>query len=103
MIGWGAVLLAGVAVFAIKLAGHLAPARLLERPEVVRGAALLTVGLLAGLIAVQTVADGADLRPDARLPAIAVAAVLLYRRAPFVVVVVAAAATAAGLRALGLS
>jgi hypothetical protein len=103
VIGWGAVILAGLAVFAIKLAGHLAPARLLERPDVVRAAALLTAGLLAGLIAVQSVADGLHLRPDARLPAIAVAAGLLGLRAPFVVVVVAAAATAAGLRALGMS
>ena len=37
---------------------------------------------------------------DARLPALAVAAVLVWRRAPFLVVVLAAAATAALLRAV---
>jgi hypothetical protein len=37
---------------------------------------------------------------DARTPALAVAAVLVWRRAPFLVVVLAAAATAALLRAL---
>jgi hypothetical protein len=38
---------------------------------------------------------------DARLPALAVAAFLLWRRAPFLVVVIAGAAVAAVLRALG--
>jgi hypothetical protein len=102
MIGWTGILLACVAVFAIKLAGHLAPERLLERPAVVRTAALLTAGLLAALVAVQTVASGDQLRLDARLPALAVAAIALWWRAPFIVVVVLAAITAAALRALGM-
>jgi hypothetical protein len=38
---------------------------------------------------------------DARAPALAVAAVLVWRRAPFLVVVLAAAAAAALLRAVG--
>jgi hypothetical protein len=37
---------------------------------------------------------------DARTPALSVAAVLVWRRAPFLVVVLAAAATAALLRVL---
>jgi Branched-chain amino acid transport protein (AzlD) len=102
MIGWIGVLLAGLAVFAIKLAGHLAPERLLERPEVVRTAALLTAGLLAALVAVQTLGSADHLRPDARLPALAVAAVALRLRAPFIVVVALAAITAAVLRAIGM-
>lgn len=102
MIGWIGVLLACVAVFAIKLAGHLAPERLLERPEVVRTAALLTAGLLAALVAVQTLSSGDHLHPDARLPALAVAALALWRRAPFIVVVALAAITAAVLRAIGM-
>jgi hypothetical protein len=102
VIGWIGVLLAGLAVFAIKLAGHLAPERLLERPPVVRAAGLLTAGLLAALVAVQTLTTGDHLRLDARLPALAVAAVALWWRAPFIVVVALAAITAAALRALGL-
>ena len=102
MIGGLAVGLAALAVFAIKLAGHLAPRRLLERPDVIRGAGLLTAGLLSALVAVQTVAGADHLQVDARLPALAVAAVALWRRAPFIVVVALAAVTAAGLRALGL-
>jgi hypothetical protein len=102
MIGWTAVLLASLAAFAIKLAGHLAPPRLLERPDVVRAAGLTTAGLLAALVAVQTVGGSDHLHLDARLPALAVAAIALWRRAPFIVVVVLAAVTAAGLRALGM-
>ncbi len=62
---------------------------------------LVAVPLLAALIVTQTVATGQELVLDARLPALGVAAVLVWRRAPFLVVVLAAAATAALLRALG--
>jgi branched-subunit amino acid transport protein len=62
---------------------------------------LVAVPLLAALILVQTLGDGRRLVVDARAPALAVAAVLVWRRAPFLVVVLAAAATAALLRALG--
>lgn len=99
---WWAVLAASVVVLATKVAGHLVPARVLARPRVTRTAALVTVALLAALVAVQVgTADGA-LVLDARVAALVVAAVALLLRAPFVVVVVLAAATAAVLRALGL-
>jgi len=97
---WGAVLVAAAACFALKLAGYLAPQAWLERPRVVRVAGLVTVALLAALVAVQTLASGRSLQLDARVPALGVAAVLLWRRAPFVVVVAAAGITAALLRAL---
>lgn len=100
MSAWAAVLAASAACFAIKLAGYLAPQAWLERPRVVRVAGLVTVALLAALVAVQTLGTGRALALDARVPALAVAAVLLWRRAPFVVVVAAAAITAALLRAL---
>lgn len=97
------VVLAGCAVcYLAKLVGWLVPHAVLERPRVVRVAALVTVALLSALFAVQTVVDGGALAVDARVPAVAVAAVLLWRRAPFVVVVVAAAVVAAGLRLAGL-
>ena len=62
---------------------------------------LAPVPLLAALILTQTVVSttGAYVI-DARLPAVGVAALLVWRRAPFLVVVLAAAATAALLRAL---
>jgi branched-subunit amino acid transport protein len=59
---------------------------------------LLIVPILAALIAVQSFSSGHRLALDARAPALLVAAVLVWRRAPFVVVAVAAAATAALLR-----
>jgi branched-subunit amino acid transport protein len=62
---------------------------------------LVAVPLLAALVVVQTLSVRQQLALDARVPAVAVAALLVGRRAPFLVVVVAAAATAALLRALG--
>jgi branched chain amino acid efflux pump len=101
VIGWGALLAACAAVYALKLLGHLAPRRWLERPQVARLAGLVTAGLLAALVAVQALGEGRHVRADARLAGLAVAALALWRRAPFIVVIVLAAATAAGLRALG--
>ncbi len=84
----------------LKLAGYLAPAQWLERPRVMRIAGLVTVALLSALVAVQSFAAGQRLSLDARVAALAVAAVLLWRRAPFIVVVVAGALVAAVLRAV---
>ena len=58
----------------------------------------MAVPLLAALILVQTLDGGERIVVDARVPALGVAALLVWRRAPFLVVVVAAAATAALLR-----
>lgn len=99
---WGAVLLAGLACLAIKLAGHVLPEHWLAQPRVARVAALVTVALLSALVAVQTATGDGQVVVDARLPALGVAAVALVLRAPFVVVVLAAAATAALLRFLGM-
>ncbi len=98
---WAWVLVASAVCFGFKLAGHLLPERLLHDERVAGIAGAVTVGLLAALVVTQTVADGRSLVVDARLPALAVAAVLLVLRAPFVVVVVAGAVVAGGLRALG--
>ncbi|UZN04882.1 AzlD domain-containing protein [Cellulomonas sp. S1-8] len=99
---WGAVLLAGLACLAIKLAGHVLPEHWLAQPRVARVAALVTVALLSALVAVQTATSGGEVVVDARLPALAVAAVALVLRAPFIVVVLLGAVTAAGLRLLGM-
>jgi len=101
--GWALVLGAAAACYALKLAGHLAPARWLERPGTARAAALVTVALLAALTATQALADGRAVVLDARVPALVVAALALALRAPFLLVVVLAAAVAAGLRAGGWS
>jgi hypothetical protein len=96
--GWTAVLVGCAVCFALKLVGYLAPAHWLETERVARVASLVTVALLAALLAVQTVVSGQRLTLDARVPAVAVAGFLLWRRVPFVVVVIVAAVVAAGLR-----
>ncbi|WP_402467856.1 AzlD domain-containing protein [Isoptericola aurantiacus] len=98
---WVTVLVASLASFALKLGGHLIPEHWLATDRVQRTSTLVTVALLAALVVVQTVADGQHVVVDARVPALAVAAVALALRAPFIVVVILAAASAAALRALG--
>jgi len=97
---WQIIILASIAVFALKLAGYLVPPSLLERPRPARIANLMTVALLAALIVVQTLGVGSRIVFDARVPALIVAVALLALRAPFIVVVAAAAATAALIRLL---
>lgn len=97
---WNILLVAAAATLALKLAGYLVPAGFLERERPARIADLLTVALLAALIAVQTLAVGQSVEVDARVPAVIVAAALFALRVPFVVVVFTAAAVAAGIRAL---
>lgn len=100
---WSAILLAACICAALKAFGYLIPTRILEAPRPARISDLLTVGLLAALVAVQTFGDGQAVVVDARLPAVLVAAVLLWLRQSFLVVVFAAAAVAALLRWAGLA
>lgn len=95
---WHVILVGTAATLGLKLAGHLVPAGFLERERPARIADLLTVALLAALIAVQTLGDGQALTVDARVPAVIVAAALYAVRTPFIVVVAVAAAVAAGIR-----
>ncbi|MET2009924.1 AzlD domain-containing protein [Microbacterium chocolatum] len=99
---WNAIILAALGCVGLKLLGYLVPSSWMEGPRASRVADLLTVALLAALVAVQAVGAGQAIVVDARIPALVVAAGLLLLRAPFLVVVVAAAATAALLRAIGL-
>ena len=48
----------------------------------------------------QTLGPGEQIEIDARVPALAAAAICVWRGAPFLVTVVVAAVVAAGLRAL---
>jgi len=97
---WIAIGVTVVGCYAVKLAGLLVPAGVLERPLVRRLAALLPVALLAALTAQQTFADGQSLVLDARAAGVGAAAVALVLRAPFLVVVAVAVAVTAGVRAL---
>lgn len=99
---WTAVLLASLLCVALKALGYLIPPRWFAAPAPSRIVDLLTVALLAALVAVQTLGVGQQIVMDARVPALIVAAALLTIRAPFLVVVVAAAVVAALLRLWGL-
>ncbi|WP_026549693.1 AzlD domain-containing protein [Arthrobacter sp. Br18] len=98
---WGWILAACLVSMATKLAGYLVPTRLLDNPRMLRVAGSVTIGLLAALTAVNTVASGTGVVADARLAALAAAAVALWFRAPFLVVVAAGAVAAALARLLG--
>lgn len=98
---WSWVLIASLICVAIKIVGYLVPPEVLEKPRVAHTAAMVTCGLLAALVVTQTFASGASLTVDARLAAVAVAAVALWLRAPFILVVILGALAAAGVRALG--
>ena len=97
---WGAILLLAAASYALKALGPVViGAREIQTP--VRALLdLAAVPLLAALVLTQTVSTNGAFAVDARLPALSVAAILVWRRAPFLVVVVAAAGTAALLRAV---
>jgi hypothetical protein len=85
---WIAILISAAGCYGLKLAGLSVP---LKGGRV---ADLLPVALLAALIATQTFGEGID----ARAAGLAVAALALLVRAPFLVVVTVAAATTALLR-----
>ncbi|MBG6183480.1 putative membrane protein [Arthrobacter sp. CAN_A214] len=98
---WGWILIACLVSMATKLAGYLVPTKLLDNPRMLRVAGSVTIGLLAALTAVNTVAAGTQVVADARLAALAAAAIALWFRAPFLGVVAAGAAAAALARLLG--
>ncbi|KRE53280.1 branched-chain amino acid transporter AzlD [Arthrobacter sp. Soil736] len=98
---WMWLLLACLFAYAWKLMGYLVPASLLRNPRMSRVAGTMTIGLLASLTIVNTVASGQALVLDARLGALAAAGVALFFRAPFLAVVVAGAGAAALLRLAG--
>lgn len=99
---WIGVLIAAGASFVQKWLGYQVPPALLERPTISRITTLLPVALLGALVATQTFTSGGQLVLDARVVGLGAAALLLWRRAPFLVVVIAGAAVTAGLRLLGL-
>jgi branched-subunit amino acid transport protein len=97
---WAVLLALCGASYALKAVGPLLAGGRQLGPGMRRALELVAVPMLAALIVVQTLGDGHRLVLDARVPALAVAALLAWRRAPFLVVVLASAATAALLRAI---
>jgi len=97
---WTVLIALCAASYALKAIGPVLAGGRELGPRARRALDLIAVPLLAALILVQTVGDGKGLTFDPRVPALALAAVLAWRRAPFLVVVLAAAGMAAALRLL---
>ena len=95
---WAVAALCGAA-YALKLAG-VALAGRAQRADALP-LELVVVPVLAALILVQTIGGDRAVVIDARLPALLVAALLVWRRAPILLIVLAAGATAALLRLAG--
>ncbi|SDF45054.1 AzlD domain-containing protein [Klenkia brasiliensis] len=94
---WVAVLAGCLGCYLLKLAGLSVPAAWVEHPVVRRVVDFVPAALLGALVAVQAATSGSALVVDGRLAALAVAALALALRAPFVVVLLLAGATGAGV------
>ena len=92
---WAVVLAGGVGCYLLKLAGLSVPAAWVERPWVTRVVEFVPAALLGALVAVQAATSAHHLVADGRLVGLAVAALALALRAPFIVVLVLAGAAGA--------
>jgi len=96
-----AIIVMTIGAWGQRLAGAFLVGPLLERrPVLARAAGLIPAAVVMAVIVSLTLLKGGDLVIDERLAGLGVAALLVWRRAPFIVVVVAAAVVTAGLRAL---
>jgi branched-subunit amino acid transport protein len=92
---WATVVVASAGCYLLKLAGLSVPSSWVEQPWVRRVVDFVPAALLAALVAVQAVTSGHHLVIDGRLVGLAVAAIALALRAPFIVVLVLAGAAGA--------
>jgi branched-subunit amino acid transport protein len=92
---WALVLGASLGCYLLKLAGLSVPAGWVEQPWVARVVDFVPAALLAALVAVQSLTAEQELVIDGRLVGLAVAALALALRAPFIVVLVLAGAAGA--------
>ena len=97
---WATVLTASLGSYLLKLAGLSVPAAWVEQPWVARIVDFVPAALLAALVVVQAVTSGRQLVLDGRLVGLAVAALALALRAPFIVVLLLAGGTGALVHAL---
>jgi branched-subunit amino acid transport protein len=92
---WAAVIAGSLGCYLLKLAGLSVPAAWVEQPWVARIVDFVPAALLAALVAVQAMTSGNEIVVDGRLVGLAVAALALALRAPFIVVLVLAGAAGA--------
>jgi branched-subunit amino acid transport protein len=87
---WATVLAGSLGCYLLKLAGLSVPAAWVEQPWVARVVDFVPAALLAALVAVQALTSDGRIVVDGRLAGLAVAALALALRAPFIVVLVLA-------------
>ena len=92
---WATVLGGALGCYLLKLAGLSVPAAWVEQPWVARVVDFVPAALLGALVAVQAATSGREIVVDGRLVGLAVAAVALALRAPFIVVLMLAGAAGA--------
>jgi branched-subunit amino acid transport protein len=97
---WTAVVVASIGCYLLKLAGLSVPAAWVEQPWVARVVDFVPAALLAALVAVQGLTSDDRIVIDGRLAGLAVAALALALRAPFIVVIALAGATGAAVHVL---
>lgn len=92
-----------VGTFALRLIGPALRSRMTISPRIDRVMSTSVAVVFVALIATSTLLVGKDFAGFALPAGVAVAALLAWRRAPFVVIVIAAAATTAALRWIGVA
>jgi branched-subunit amino acid transport protein len=97
---WALVLGASLGCYLLKLAGLSVPAAWVEQPWVARIVEFVPAALLAALVAVQALTTERDIVVDGRVAGLAVAALALALRAPFIVVLVLAGVAGAVVHVL---
>lgn len=84
---WATVLIASLSTFALKVLGYFLPETLVTNQTSKQIIAVLPIGLLSGLIAIQLFTTKTSFAFDGRIVgAISAVALLLYR-APFIIVI----------------
>lgn len=98
---WTIVFVLAAGVWGQRFLGMYVGGPVLSRyPALAKLATLIPAAVVMAVIVQLTVASGRTLVVDARLAGMAVAGLLVWRRAPFVVVVLAAAIVTAAVRAV---
>jgi len=99
-VSWLAVWVCAAGLFAQKAAGAFVPRAWVSGVRVRSVLALLPPAMLGALVLTQAAGSGGKLVLDLRLLGLAIAAVALALRAPFLLVLVLAVASTAGARLL---
>ncbi|MDV6265355.1 AzlD domain-containing protein [Rhodococcus globerulus] len=100
---WWIIGLIALGTFGFRISGPVLRDRIHLSPRAVRMLGLGATALLVSLAATQAVYSGDGFAGWARVLGVAVAGVLIWRRAPFVVIVVGAATVTALLRLAGVT